>query len=196
MNLYTTLLFFHVFGLVALFGALVLLQNAGRGLRQARNWDEANPLVDLLRPAAGMFGVGGVLLLVSGLWMTVLQWSFATPWAMIGLVVLILAAVIGGITVGRMAAHLRRLARQSHGSIDDATRATFAGRGTWSTIFAINFAVVGVMWIMTTKPDTLMSIVIPLALAIIGALVGWAVVTPHGVQRPARPPFRHRQPAS
>ena len=43
MNLYTISLFVHMMGLIALFGAFILLQNSGRRLRSATRWSEASP---------------------------------------------------------------------------------------------------------------------------------------------------------
>ena len=82
MNLYSIALFVHMLGLIALFGGLVMIQNAGRVLRGSAIWEDARRCLVVMRPTAGMFAGGAVLLLLSGLYMTSARWSFSFPSAM------------------------------------------------------------------------------------------------------------------
>ena len=56
---------------------------------------------------------------------------------------------------------------------------------TVSFFFGMNFAVLGVVWVMTVKPDWAGAAGIPVVLAIIGALVGTSF---RGARRPATEP--------
>jgi hypothetical protein len=63
MSLYSLALFIHLLGLIAVFGAFVLLQNAGRRLRGVTTWQEARPWLDLLRSINGMVAGGLIMML-------------------------------------------------------------------------------------------------------------------------------------
>ena len=53
MTLYTSALFLHVIGLIALFGGLVLVQNGRPVLLRAASWEEARSCLALLRSSSG-----------------------------------------------------------------------------------------------------------------------------------------------
>lgn len=174
MNLYTVLLFVHMIGLTSLFGGVVLIQRSGIRLRRAATWEEARTWLALLRDVRGMFAGGSGMLLVTGLWMTHLQWTFATPWVVVPAVLLVLFAVAGS-GVGRAFARLEEGAARRTGAIEGHERAIVSSPALWSLIFAMNFGALGIVWLMTTKPGWAVSIGVPLALTALGALVGRGV---------------------
>jgi hypothetical protein len=172
MNLYTVSLFVHMIGLISLFGGFVLLQNSGRRLRAATTWEDARPWLDLLQPISGMLLGGGVLVLASGLSMARQQWTYATPWVVVGMIAALLAISVGPLAIGRRLLAIRRVAGNSRGVLSPEGRAMLSSASLWSSIFAMNGLMIGVVWLMSTKPGWTASIAIPLTLAVIGAAIG------------------------
>jgi len=175
MNLYTVSLFIHMIGFISLFGALVLLQNAGARLRASTTWQEARNLLELLRVTRGMFAAGGVLLLASGLYMASARWSLVMPWVMVATVMVVLFAVLGAVVVGGGIVRMGRAASEAEGPISEEGRALLTGPGVWTAICAMNGGALGIVWLMVAKPGWAESIGVPLALTVIGGFAGWTV---------------------
>ena len=204
MIVYNLALFVHLLGLIAFFGAFILLQNAGRRLRAATTWQEARPWLDLLRQVSGML-IGGLLMMgASGIYMTHKLWSFSAPWVICGIAAAVLLMIAHPLTAGRRLGELRRMAAENHGVVGADERALLAGPSLWAPVFAMNGAALGVVWIMASKPGLMGSILFPLVLAGLGALIG----TRLRVSRPAErrqgsversfapPPMARRRSAS
>jgi hypothetical protein len=171
MTFYGIALFLHILGVVNLFGAMVLVHQAGARLRGAATWDEAAQWLRLLLVTRGMFASGSVLLLLTGIYMTHQGWTYR-PWIVVAIVVVILFAVVGGAGLGRRLAALGRMAAEHRGAIAEADRAVIRSPGLWSMVFALNGGALGVVWLMTNKPDWTVSIAVPVAFTIVGALLG------------------------
>jgi len=194
MSLYSLALFIHLLGLIAVFGAFVLLQNAGRRLRGVTTWQEARPWLDLLRSINGMVAGGLIMMLGTGLYMSHELWSFTTPWVMVGIIAAALLMIGEPLVVGRKIAELRRAAEENQGVIPADRRAVITGSPLWSTIHAMNGAALGMVWVMSAKPGWTQSIAVPLALAVLGAMVGvWAPRARHeptrGTEEGLSPPL-------
>jgi hypothetical protein len=174
MTLYGIALFLHILGVINLFGGMVLVQQAGGRLRGSSTWEEARHWLGLLAVTRGMFAFGSVLLLVTGIYMTHQGWTYR-PWIVVAIVVVVLFAVVGGAVLGRRLAGLGRMAAERSGPIADGDGALFRSPGFWSAVFALNGGALGVVWLMTNKPDWTVSIAVPVALTIFGALVGPSV---------------------
>ena len=140
-------------------------------------------LLAVLQPVRGMFAFANVLLLLTGLYMTQRQWGFQTPWAVVATVAVVLFAITG-VFVGLRLARLGKEAASRQGLIPDASRASIRNPGLWSPIFAMNFGVIGIIWLMTNKPGWTGSIAITLGLTVAGAIVG-ATVTRSRASGPA-----------
>lgn len=178
MSLDGFVLFVHILGVVALFGGLVLFQNTGRRLRSAVQWHEARSWLTLLRQVPGMFIGGSVLLLASGLTMAKMEWGFTTPWVVVAVAAVVSFALLAVFAVAPALARLARLADAREGSIPGEMRVMFTSPSLWSPIFAMNGASLGVLWLMTNKPGWTISISVPFALAMAGALIGRAMYRP------------------
>jgi uncharacterized membrane protein len=144
MNLYGIALFVHILGLIALFSGLVILQRGGVRLRTAATWEEARVWLGLMRPIGGMFFAGTLLLFVTGMYMTHLEWSTSTPWLVVAEVVVVAFAIVGGI-VARSLTRMRRVARRHAGEISVDDRNVLRAPALWATVFAMNEGAMGVV---------------------------------------------------
>src|SRR5262249_5300480 len=142
MTPYGIALFVHVLGLIALFSGLVILQRGGVRLRTASTWEEARVWLGLMRPVGGMFFAGTLFLLVTGMYMTRLEWSSGTPWVVVAEVVVVGFAIFGGI-VARGLTRMRREARQHEGELSEDDQAVVRAPALWVTIFAMNGGAMG-----------------------------------------------------
>jgi hypothetical protein len=178
MNREGIVLFIHILGVVALFGGLVLFQSTGRRLRSAPTWAEARTWLSLLRQAPGMFIGGSVVLLASGLELAREQWGFTTPWVVVAEVTVLSVALFAILGLRPSLARLGSMSSGREGVIPAEMRVVFNTPSLWSPIFAMNGAVLGVLWLMTNKPDWTISLGVPLALAAVGAVLGRALYRP------------------
>ena len=175
MNREGIALFVHILGVVTLFGGLFLFQFGGRQLRGATSWQEARSWIALLQQVPGMFISGSFFVLASGLYLANMEWGFTTPWVVVGIVTVVSFALVGILMPRPSLAGLARMTRERSGQIPDAMRVVFTAPSLWCPIFAMNGAVLGVLWLMTNKPGWAISIGVPLALAAVGAVAGRAL---------------------
>jgi hypothetical protein len=174
MNTYGIALFVHIVGLIALFSALVLLQRGVVRLRTASTWEEARVWLGMVRPVGGMFLFGTLTLLATGLYMARLEWTSDAPWVVVGEIVAVAFAVVGGI-VAAAVARMSRIARRHAGEVADEDQEVLRAPAIWAPVFAMNGAAMGVVWLMTTKPGWGVSIALPMLLTLAGAVAGMNV---------------------
>jgi len=174
VNTYGIALFVHIVGLIALFSALVLLQRGVVRLRTASTWEEARAWLGMVRPVGGMFFFGTLTLLATGLVMARLEWTSDAPWVVVGEIVVAACAVVGAI-VASAVARMSRIARRHAGEVADEDHDVLRAPAIWAPVFAMNGAAMGVVWLMTTKPDWSVSIALPVLLTLAGAVAGMNV---------------------
>jgi hypothetical protein len=119
------------FGLIALFGAFVLLQNSGRRLRAVTTWQDVRPWLELLRTTVGMVVGGVVMMLASGLYMAHELYTYTSPWVVVGIVGGSLVAISYPLMVGRKLLGRHRTAAENQGVVPAEVGAELAGRGLW-----------------------------------------------------------------
>lgn len=178
MNLYTLLLFTHILGVLGLFIGMSLQWVSALQLRRARTLSQARERVALARGAGRFSPIAGVLVLGAGIAMMVMRWELTTPWIMVSLLAIVLMMVASmGVAARRIKAIRRALAQES-GSADDPlplklTRLTHNPALWVATQLAAALAL-GIVFMMTVKPDiagSLLTLAVALAL---GAAAGGA----------------------
>jgi hypothetical protein len=174
---YNLALFIHILGVITLFAALALVQRGGARLRQARTVEHARLWLSLLQPTGRMFPSAAVMLFLSGLFMADQVWSFTTPWVVVGFVTLAAMMIVGSTVTGRGLARAGRMSASSdEGPLPEELRGLISAPAQWVSASGLSGAGIGVVWLMTTKPDWTVSIVVVVALSAIGAVVGNLVV--------------------
>ncbi|MGH2686579.1 MAG: hypothetical protein ACRDJP_14030 [Actinomycetota bacterium] len=168
MDLYSVLIFAHVLGAVALFAALGIEVVAFRRLRGARTADQARTWMGPLREAGRLGPVAMVTILMAGVWMMALRWG-PEPWILIALVGLVVMAVLGAALSRRPMGRLRGSLGDEVDHLPTDFRALVEGPLRISLWLRLAIAV-GILGLMTVKPDALGSLVI------MGAAVGVGVV--------------------
>ena len=171
MTVYSFALFVHIIGALLLFTAFTSEGIALFHLRgattsaQVREWEGVAGLARVFGPASV------VTILVSGLYMMISTWGWV-PWIAVGLIAWVLVAVMGAINGIR----LSLVARQAQ---DDAgARARLSAPSfviSWCTRLAIG---VGIVFVMTSKPELTWSILAIVTAAVAGVVAGLAVARP------------------
>jgi hypothetical protein len=154
----------------------VIFQRAGAKLRAAASWEDARTWLEMLRPVRGMFMGATLLLLLSGLYMTRESWGFATPWVVVGMLIVVLFPLTGALVVGRRLAGIGLASIGRQGPLAPEERARIHDPALWSSIFGMNGGALGVVWLMTNKPGWGQSIGVPLFLTLLGVILGAASV--------------------
>ena len=180
MELYNVGLFVHILGAVVLVGMGFFFPIVMGGLRRTptvagvREWAKAaHAMAKIGNPAAA-------LTMLTGLYMTWAEWSFAQSWIVVGLVLFLIA---GGIAGAVLDPELKKLneaaAAASDGPVPDDLRQLAAAPRIHtfeSMLFGIDIAIV---FLMTNKPG------------LVGSLVTAAVGVAIGAARIAMASRRH-----
>jgi hypothetical protein len=187
MSGYELALFLHILGVIILFGAIVLFQGVGARLRAAKTVSDARLSLLIMRPTGRMFPVGAVLLILTGLYMADQAWSFSTPWIVVAIVTIVLMLAVGGLLVGRTMERLGRAAMSAEDGVLPPELAEAIARGPWIPIAAQSGMALGIVWLMTVKPEWVGSIVAIIIFALLGAVAGVAITRRPAQSSPSRP---------
>jgi hypothetical protein len=167
LTLYSIALFFHIAGALGVFAALALDWVGIANLRRAHT-------VEQVRDWAGVYGIIRVLggasvaaLLIFGLYMTAVSWG-PTGWVGIGLLSLLFIAVFGAVSGIRLSRVLAA-AGSGEGALEGDLRRALGAPLFVASVRVRTAVALGVVFMMTVKPDAVGSvaiIVIALALGI------------------------------
>jgi hypothetical protein len=177
MSLYNLFLFLHVTGAVTYYaGVAVLLLGLG-ALRRARQVEQARALSGLMQRAEPLAVIGGLLILGAGSYMTATAWGWSTGWILVTLVTLIgLGALAVGVIEPRRKA-IRGLAKDSpDGPLPEPLKAQIHDPILGTALHVLAAVVVGIIFLMTVKPELVTSILVigaALALGLISSVPLW-----------------------
>ena len=152
MTVYTVVLFLHVVGALGLFVALGLEWNALTGLRSARTAEDARRSLGAYRALRVLGPVSLVLILVAGLYLTVTAAGWQ-GWNAVALAAMVLLFVLGA---GSNATRLPRIGRAMgprQGALPSEIRAVVRDPILWASMVTRAGLALGIVFIMTTKPD-------------------------------------------
>jgi hypothetical protein len=174
----------HFLGLIALFGYFVIYSRAGPRLRKATDMAEVKVWLGLLDMARPMMPGAGVMLLVSGVAMGMLRWKGPYPFMIIGLVTLVTIWTVAAVVGGRHLRAMHEAADGRTGVVPAELSRIILNPRPWATLFGINTAALGVLFVMTTKLDWVAAISVVVGLAVIGVFIGARLAGADAVSRP------------
>ena len=166
-------LFIHLLGVVTIFIAIGIVQRVGAQIRSATTIEELRIWMRFVRTTSTMFPVGFVLLLLSGLYLADLGFSFDTPWVVVGIVSLLTMLGIGRGVMGRGLQAIGKGAVTAS-SITPELAAGIARPATWIAAGAVSGLAMAMLWLMVNKPGWGQSVVVALGLFVVGAVAGSA----------------------
>jgi hypothetical protein len=164
MNLYSIALFLHVVGALLLFVTLTVEGVALRQLSQAATTELARGAAALLRLNRIVGPLSALGVLVPGLYMTVTSWGWVA-WIVVALASWVVIAVLGAVNGIRILALER-----SSGLLAGIGNPVFLT--SWLARVGI---ALGVIFLMTVKPGSVVAVIAILGPAAAGALLGIAL---------------------
>ena len=176
MQLYDIAVFVHVLGVIALFGGFIIHHRAGARLRAASTVEEASPWFALIDATKEMFPGGLLMLLVSGIYMTYVRWRSMPPFIVVGLVAWVVIMICGAVFAARQSRSIKAALAGTSGSLTESQRVVIHDRMPWLVVAVLNGMALGLVFLMSTKPSLLVSLVSLVVPALAGVFVGASVL--------------------
>ncbi len=169
MTLFSAVLFVHI---VAMLGLCVALSFEAVGLarlRKSANFADMRAWIDPV-PSLPFVAIGSILLLLaSGIYLTVQLQAWSLAWPKVAFLTLLLISPLGAITGSRMRA-VRQLIRKGDAADYSALQQRLGDRFL-SLSLRVRFAVVlGIVLIMAAKPSLYACLIIVALSALVGVL--------------------------
>jgi hypothetical protein len=177
MGWYELALVVHFLGLIAIGGFFAIYSSAGPGLRKATDMAEIRVWLGMLDAAKPMMPAAGVLLILSGLVMASIRWKGPYPFMTVGLVTLIIIWILAAVVGGRHRRAMQAAAGTATTQVPAELSRVILNPKPWATMFALNLAALGVLFVMTTKIGWGPAISVVVVLAILGAFLGAKLAT-------------------
>lgn len=177
MTHYQVALFVHILAVIGLFIAMSLEFASMIGMRRAHTVAQVREWISLEAVLGRLFPITAVLILVSGLYLIHEQWGSGTPWSTVSLLLLIALSVSGAVVNG---SRLRTIHTTVHAAKEEAISPALAGQIhdpiLWTSVQVGAAIAVGIVYLMTLKPDllgSLVTIAIVIVLGLVSALPTW-----------------------
>jgi hypothetical protein len=178
MSLYTLALFVHVSGAIGPFVSLGIWLFGLIALRRACRVEQVRTLSWLIIIASPLMVLSVLLLGVGGLEMALSFWSIFTPWITVSLVSLVLIGPIGALRIDpRMRTIFAQTRELPDGLLSDALFRRIHEPILHIAVFTLAALLLGIVFLMTTKPSLLISLLvmgIALILGLSTSLLLWA----------------------
>lgn len=166
----------HFLGFIALLGFFVIYSRTGPRLRAATEMREVRVWLSLLDMARPMMPGGAVMLILSGIAMAALRWRGPYSFLTVGLVTVLAIWIVAAIVGGRHLRAMHAAATADAGPVPPELSRLILNPAPWATLFALNTAALGVMFVMTTKPGWAWTVGVVAGLAILGGVIGARLV--------------------
>ena len=176
ISLYTIALFLHVSGAIGFFLDAGIWLFGLATLRRAQRVEQVRSILALVARSGPIAGISLAVLLVAGFYMVVTAWGFEYDWIRLALLSVVLLVALGG---GVIEPRRRAIARLTSAAPDGALPEPLAQR-TQDTVLSMAVytqvaLLLGIIFLMTTKPALVGSLVtIAVALAL-GLVSGWLI---------------------
>ncbi len=154
MNLYTLALFAHILGVLGVFVGNALDWTTILRLRRTQAASLVCDVTGLVGFQARLIQISSLVLLVAGIYMTEVAWEWHTPWVLLSLAALIVMGGLSGGAHGRRLAAIRKAAAEAPGGpIPPALQRQMADPVLLTSVQTAGMIGLGVVFLMTTKPD-------------------------------------------
>ncbi|HKY61158.1 MAG TPA: hypothetical protein VJP59_09115 [Gemmatimonadota bacterium] len=167
--LYSVALFLHVLGVLGLFVALGLEWTSLRCLSRAANAAEARAWFGLFPVLRRIYPWSFVAILVTGIYMMAVGWG-ARAWIAVGLLGMLAIPALGSAMTARRIRATGPVISEAQGVLDEPARARLADPVLHLSLRLRMGLAVGIVFLMTVKPDWIGSVVAIVAFTGAGAL--------------------------
>lgn len=176
MPLYQIALFLHILGALGFFIAIGVFYAAVLGVRRAKT---AQAIKLWTGAAAGvsriLFPISFLVIVIAGISMVVTVWGERAQWAGVALIAFIILAIAATSLQGRrMAALGQRTASQPDSApVEGALWTQAHDLVTWVAVNASAAFAIGIVYLMTLKPDAIGSVIALLIALVVGLIFGF-----------------------
>jgi len=178
MNLYTLALFLHVTGDIGIFIGLGVQLLCLAPLRRVQHVEPVHLIAGLIRTADVVSVTGALLTIATGLYMALTAWNLQIGWIAVALgsIVVLILPLIVGVIEPRTKAIVKMAGEAEAGPIPAAL-----GRHIQDPVLAVGLQtgaaiVLGIVFLMTTKPaltGSIITMAVALALGLASGLPLW-----------------------
>jgi Predicted integral membrane protein (DUF2269) len=177
MTAYNVVKFLHVVGAIGYFVAMGTWLLTLAALRRAQRVEQVRTLTSLVGGLAALFGVSILVILVAGLYMTFAVWGFQAAWIDVALVTLLLMFPIAARLVESRRGAIARMAQEApDGPVPDTIAQRTHDPALLTTQVTVTCLLLGIEFLMTNKPPTLIGSLIVIAIALaLGLTTSWLV---------------------
>jgi hypothetical protein len=171
--LYHVALFAHITGTLMYFVGVGLEVIVLRSLRRAQSVEQVRLWLQTGRGTIRLFRLSTVLILIAGVYMTLTVWGIWTPWIDVALVALIVFNALGPLVNGRRFRAIGQAmgtlaSAAAGGAITGDLKRRIYDPTLRTSIYVMAAAALGVVFLMTVKPDLVGSLATMAAIA-----AGW-----------------------
>jgi hypothetical protein len=184
MDSYVISRFLHILGALGLFMAIGFEWLGVPRLARSATRDDALAWLGVTSLAGRIGAVSLALILLPGLYMAGTRWGF-TDWPVAALVGMVVMALLGGLLSGRPMAGLGRAIGAEHGPLSPAVLERLRSPALAMSLWTRTTVLLGIVGLMSFKPDLLTSLVVLALALVIGAVLSIAVA--RRAQRSPRP---------
>ncbi len=198
MSANTILLFVHVLGALAYSAALLMSLLGLLILRRTALVEQARPLLGLMEMTGPVSGIGLLLIIVAGLYMTFTAYGWQNAWLDVALISVVLLLIPVGAIMGiRRHAIARMLQDMPNGPLPESVERRIYDPALGMSTVVLILLLVGVVFLMTTKPPLVGSIITMVVAAVLGVALSLPLVRSPGrvgeiANEPAPSDFSHR----
>jgi hypothetical protein len=172
MRLYAVAMTVHVLGIVALFGAFVLLHRVGPPLRRAARYEEARPWAAVLHDMRLAMPSGAAMLLLSGGYLAARLGPRPPVWVLVAMGRVLFIGAVSLAVVTRYVNAVHRAVAAGEGPLGAEAARAIARPGVVPWLAAANGAALGTIWLMTARPGLVESLLVVGVATVAGALAG------------------------
>jgi hypothetical protein len=155
MSVYSVALYLHIIGAVGMFAGLGMEGIVYSNLRNAVKASQVFPWGSAMKMLRIVFGVSMLLLLIPGIYLVIETWGW-TSWVIIGLVLLAALSGFGSTTGKKIGMTIGSLQGKADTLTDDVKKILSTPMKSYRLKITL---ALGIIFIMTVKPDWTVSII-------------------------------------
>jgi Predicted integral membrane protein (DUF2269) len=173
MSIYSIVLFVHVSGAIGYFISMGTWLFGLAALRRAQRVEQVRAFTHLVGRVGPLFGISVLLLLATGLYMAITAWGLLTGWILVGLISLILIAPLGTAFIEPRRRAIDRLAQEApDGPLPQSLEQRTHDPVLLTALQTVTALLLGIVFLMTTKPDLVGSLIVMAVALVLGVASG------------------------
>ncbi|HTA60016.1 MAG TPA: DUF2269 family protein [Candidatus Baltobacteraceae bacterium] len=166
MTYYSLALFFHFLGLVMLFIGYGVEWIVSAFLRGATTTDQARAWLRVYRTSLPVSGPGLLVLILSGAYLAQVSGAMKNGWMSVSMLVIVLALIIGFVFILPRVKAIRAALPEGSAALPASATALLRAPGLPTLIRVRAMLALGIVYLMTAKPDSFAS-----SLLVLGAVI-------------------------